>query len=373
MKVSLKQRKLNDGMISLYLEYYLGYSKDSDGKIQHKRKQENLNLQIYEKPKNQIQRDENKETLKYADMILTKKKSEINENKLEIFDNSKNYTNLIEYFEKIQDSKNSSYSIKRHWLSTILHLKKFCDPELTTFRQVNESFIEDFKNYLINKSGVHNNTASGYFETFREGIKKAFKDGILRENISRNVSGIKKQESKREYLTFDELQKLASTKCDNEKFKRAFLFACLTGLRWSDVSNLKWNDIEKDENGYKISFRQKKTKEFEYFQLSNQAYKLLGNPSEDQDLKIFAGLKYTTDAYYKLQKWAIQSGITKKISFHTSRHTFAIMLLNNGADIYTVSKMLGHKNLVNTQIYAKIVDTKKREAINMIPEINLTS
>ncbi|MBK8551078.1 MAG: phage integrase SAM-like domain-containing protein [Ignavibacteria bacterium] len=116
--------------------------------------------------------------------------------------------------------------------------KNYCDPSLP-HSDKHESFIEGFKDYLINKSGVHNNTASGYFETFREGIKKAFKDGILRENIGRNVSGIKKQESKREYLTFEELQNLASTECDNEKFKRAFLFACLTGLRWSDVSNLK--------------------------------------------------------------------------------------------------------------------------------------
>lgn len=371
MKVKLKKRKINDGMISLYLEYYLGYSKDSDGKIKHKRKQENLKLSIIEKPKNQLQRDENKETLKYADMILTDKQNAINKSNLEIFDTSKGDTNLIEYFEKIKDTKNSSYSNKRHWLSTILHLKKFCDPELTTFKQVNELFIEGFKNYLLDKSGVHNNTASGYFETFREGIKKAYKESILRDNIGRNITGIKKIDTKREYLTFEELQKLANTDCDNEKFKRAFLFACLTGLRWSDVSNLKWNDIEKDSNGYKITFRQKKTKGFEYNNISNQAFTLLGDPSDDPEEKIFAGLKYTTDAYYKLQKWSIQSGITKKISFHTSRHTFAVMLLNNGVDLYTLSKLLGHKNLKNTQIYAKIVDTKKREAINMIPELKL--
>jgi len=371
MKVKLKKRKINDGMISLFLEYYLGYSKNSDGKIKHKRKQENLNLSIYEKPKNQMERDENKEALKYANMILTGKQSAINENRLEIFDNSKAFTNIVEYYEKIKDTKNSSYSNKRHWLSTILHLKKFCDPELTTFKQINESFVENFKNYLLNKAGVHNNTASGYFETFREGIKKAFKEGILREDIARNVSGIKKQESKREILTFEEIQKLANTDCDNEKFKRAFLFACLTGLRWCDISNLKWNDIEKDDNGYKIVFRQKKTKGFEYNNISKQAFTLLGDPSDDPDVKIFAGLKYTTDAYYKLQKWAIQAGITKKISFHTSRHTFATMLLTNGVDLYTVSKLLGHKNLRNTQIYAKIVDTKKREAINMIPELKL--
>lgn len=371
MKVSLKQRKLNDGMISLFLEYYLGYSKDAAGKIKHKRKQEFLNLVLYEKPKNQIQRDENKQTLKYSQMILTKRQSEINENKLEIFDNSKSSTNLIEFYESIMETKNSSYSNKRHWRNTILKLREYCDPDLTSFKAVDESFVEGFKNYLLNQSGLHSNTASGYFETFREGIKKAYKEGIIKENYSRNVTGIKKIESKREYLTVEEIQKLASTDCENEKFKRAFLFACLTGLRWCDISSLTWGNIQKDDVGYKMIFRQKKTSQLEYFYLSEQAFKLLGDSSEDNEARIFGGLKYTTDAYYKLQKWALRAGINKEITFHCSRHTFAIMLLNNGTDIYTVSKLLGHTSLKNTQIYAKIVDEKKREAVNRIPSFSI--
>lgn len=371
MKVSLKERKLENGMLSLYLDYYLGYSKDSEGKIKHKRKQENLKLSIYEKPKNQIQRDENKQTMKFANMILTKRQSEINENKFEIFDNSKGSKNLIEFFEEIKQTKNSSNSLKKHWINTILKLKEYCDPDLTVLRDVNESFIEGYKNFLLTQAGLHNNTASGYFETFREGVKKAFKEGFIRDNYSRNVKGIKKQDTMIEYLTLEEVRKLAATECDNQKFKKAFLFACLTGFRWSDVSNLKWKDIQRDHTGNKVIFRQKKTSQVEYQYISEQALKLLGDPAEDIEEKIFSGLKYTTDAYYKLQNWAAKSGINKNITFHCSRHTFATLQLTLGTDLYTVSKLLGHKNLKNTQIYAKVIDESKKEAVNKIPEIEI--
>ena len=201
-------------------------------------------------------------------------------------------------------------------------------------------------------------------------MKKAYKEGILKDNPAKNIPGIKKIEVQREYLTLDEIQKLGSTPCDNDKLKRAFLFACLTGLRWCDIYKLKWNEIVKNGNSYKLIFRQQKTQSVEYFPLSSQAVDLIGEPGKSEE-KVFAGLRYTTDAYYKLQKWGIQAGIEKQMTFHKARHTFATMLLNNGTDIYTVSKLLGHRFLKTTQIYAKIVDSRKLEAVNNIPQIKL--
>lgn len=371
MNVKLKQRKLKNGMLSLYLEYYLGYSTTSEGKIKHKRKKENLDLYIYEKPKNSAERQENREALDFAEKILTKRKSEINENKYEMFSNKKLNTNLIEYFERIKDTKTSSKSLQKHWTFTINHLKRYCKPDITTFRNVDEAFCEGFKDYLLNLEEIHNNTASGYFEVFREGIKKAYKEKMIQDYPMRNSKGIKKTEVKREYLTIDEVKKLALTKCENDKLKRAFIFACLTGLRWSDVYALKWKDIEDFNGQIRLSFRQVKTKGVEHMYLNRQAVELLGDKG-NADEKVFAGLQYTTDGYYRLQLWGKEAGINKKLTFHIARHTFATMQLTLGTDLYTVSKLLGHRFIKTTQIYAKIVDEKLKEAVNKIPEIEIT-
>lgn len=370
MKIQIKERTLKDGNKSLYLEYYLGYERTADGRIKHIRKKENLNLQLYKKPCNPLQKKANKENLELAEKVLIKKQAQINENLIDIFSSKKLNQNLVKYFEKIKDTKTSSESLKKHWINTINHLKRFCNPEHTTFKQVNESFVTRFKEYLMNHKEIHNNTASGYFEVFREGLKKAFKEGILKESPARNVKGIKKTDVKREYLTEGEIQSLASTECDNEKMKRAFLFACLTGLRWCDIYKLKWNEIEINNDKYKLVFRQQKTKGLEYFPLSKQAIELLGEP-KNTDEKVFQGLKYTTDGYYRLQLWGQKAGIKKPLTFHMARHSFATQLITQGVDLYTVQKLLGHRFLRTTQIYAKIIDEKLNEAVNKIPEIKM--
>jgi integrase len=369
MKIKLKERKLNNGDKSLYLEYYIGYERTPDGKIKHNRKKENLNLRIYKSNK-PADKGNNKLTYDLANKILIQKQAKYNENNLDIFSDKRLKTNLIDYIEKIKESKNSSYSLKKHWINTINHLGNFCNPDTTTFKQVNESFVIKFKEYLLNLEDIHNNTASGYYEVFREALKKAYQEGILKDNPAKNVKGIKKTDVKRDYLTFEEIQKLAFANCENEKLKRAFLFACLTGLRWCDIYNLKWQDIEKFNDGSRLIFRQQKTKGVEYFDLSSQAVKLLGEPSKPDD-KVFSGLKYTTDAYYRLQLWGKNAGINKKITFHMARHSFATLLLTKGVAIEVIQKLLGHRFLKTTQIYAKIVDEKKKEALNKIPDFKI--
>jgi len=372
MKISIKKRKLNDGSFSLYLEYYFGYEKTPEGKIKHHRKKENLNLQIYNKPKTPHERKSNSEVLELAEKILIRKKSDFNENNYDMFNGKRLNTNLIQYFEKIKDKKNSSYSNKKLWINTIHYLNKFCESDTITFKQVNEQFVTNFKDFLLNQKKIHNNTSSGYFEAFRSGLKIAFKEGILKENPAKNVTSIKIIEAEREYLTLEEIQILAKVDCDNNTIKRAFLFACLTGLRWCDIYKLKWDEIIKNGESYKIIFRQQKTKSVEYIPLSGQAVELLGEPGDSED-KVFQNINYTTDAYYKLQTWGIKAGIEKKITFHMARHSFATMQLTYGTDIYTVSKLLGHKKIQTTQIYAKVIDEKKREAVNKIPEIKLNN
>src|SRR5690606_640293 len=153
--------------------------------------------------------------------------------------------------------------------------------------------------------------------------------------------------------------------------KRAFLFGCLTGLRWSDIQKLKWSEVQKTDNGMRIVFNQKKTKELQYLDISDQAVELLGERKGKPDDRVFVGLQYSAYMNLELKKWVMKAGITKEITFHCSRHTFATLQLTHGTEIYTVSKLLGHKHLQTTEIYSKIIDEKKREAVNKIPNLNI--
>ena len=153
--------------------------------------------------------------------------------------------------------------------------------------------------------------------------------------------------------------------------KRAALFSALTGLRFSDIQKMNWDELEYiNEQGYFLNFNQKKTKGVEVLPISEQAYSFTEgteNPKDmPQDEPVFEGLKYSAYHNKHLFQWIGAAGITKNITFHSFRHTYATLQLFHGTDIYTVSKMLGHKDLKTTQIYAKIVDDTKRKAANKI-------
>ena len=187
---------------------------------------------------------------------------------------------------------------------------------------------------------------------------------MISTNPAYRLKSIKLQDTQREFLTLEELQNLAKTPFEYEDLRRAALFSALTGLRYSDVEKLVWSEIQhSEEQGYFIRFKQKKTKGAETLPISEQAFSLLGERKEG-NAKAFSRLEYWQCAY--LPGWTKNAGISRKITFHSFRHTFATLQITLGTDIYTVSKLLGHKNLQTTQIYAKIIDEKKREAVNKI-------
>ena len=171
-------------------------------------------------------------------------------------------------------------------------------------------------------------------------------------------------------MTIDELRTLAKTECRYEVLKKAFLFSCLTGLRWSDVQKLTWSEIKDENNESKIVFTQQKTTNLEYLFISDQARDYLGERKGEDD-KVFTGLKYSSYTNVALSQWMVAAKINKHITFHCARHTHSVLQLDNGTDIYTLQKLLGHRDIRTTQIYSKIMDEKKKEAVNRIPKINL--
>ena len=186
----------------------------------------------------------------------------------------------------------------------------------------------------------------------------------------RGVEGFKQDETERAYLTLDEIKKLAATPCKYQFLKDAFLFSCLTGLRKSDIEKLTWGEVQKFGDYTRIVFKQKKTKGQEYLDIAKQAEQYMGERSAD-DAKVFPGFKYTSWTLLELRRWVLAAGITKDITFHAGRHTFAVIMLDLGTDIYTVSKLLGHREVATTQIYAKILDKNKQKAVSLIPDITI--
>jgi integrase/recombinase XerD len=374
MKVFLRQRKqTRNGTISLYLEIYKGYAETKDGKRKPIRDYEYLDLYLIDKPRNPIDKQQNKENLNLAESIKAKRELEIKNGTYGFTNEFKKQTNFIEYFRNLVNKKETKGNLG-NWYSTQIHLENYAGSNVT-FKDIDLQFAEGFKEYLNKakrKDGkpLANNSRASYFAKFRAALNEAVKEKIIYGNPAVETGNYKTIESQREYLTLDELRKLAQTECRYDVLKRAFLFSCLTGLRWSDINNLKWNDVQQINNSCRIHFKQQKTKGQQYLDINQQARELMqgiGKPDE----RVFIGLNYSSYMNVALQMWILKAGITKQITFHCARHTFAVLQLTLGTEIYTLSKMLGHSELKTTQIYAKIVDEKIKEAVNKIPDINL--
>ncbi|BAX79285.1 site-specific integrase [Labilibaculum antarcticum] len=286
--------------------------------------------------------------------------------------------NFIEYFEKVTFKRhtNSSKSIQFNWQRSNELLKQFAGDTLL-FSQLDVAIAEDFKLFLLsapkggNKSGIiSQNTAATYYSIFKAALKQAFIDGYLEGDLSAKIKGIQEKESRREYLTIDELNTLVATPCESDVLKRAALFSALTGLRHVDIQNLKWSEIKINGNQARIHFTQQKTKGVEYMPISEQALQLCGEPDQPEQL-VFEDLANPSWISRPLKHWIKTARIKKEITFHCFRHTFATLQISNGTDIYTVSKMLGHTNVKTTQIYAKVIDEKKNKAAQTIKLDNI--
>ncbi len=281
--------------------------------------------------------------------------------------------NFIEYFDATAKKRHarSSESIRVNWKRTLELIKLFAGENLP-FSKIDNRFAEDFRIYLMTapcggtKSGtISRNTAVTYFSIFKAALKQAFIDGYLTVDLSAKIKGIQEQETRREFLTVEELNTLVATPCEYKDLKRAALFSALTGLRHCDIQKMQWKELQIDGNQARLNFTQQKTKGVEYMPISSQALEFCGEPRNPNQL-VFEDLPAPSWISKPLKKWIEAAGITKKITFHCFRHTFATLQLSSGTDIYTVSKMLGHTNVKTTQVYAKVVDEKKEKAAHAI-------
>lgn len=405
-KVKLRQKSISGNRQSLYLDFYPPIPHPTTGKLT-RRKFLNLflfNESMFEEQEyidkkgnqhirfvpildkkgkaksiklNPIDKRHNQETIQLAEQI--RQNQDIHINKPEIYSGYEKEqlrkrelgeTSFIEYFQKLTDKRKASNHDS--WVCASNYLNNYTHGNLK-FDRLNETFCDDFREYLLttksnksNKVTLLQNSALSYFNKFKAALKQAYKDGYLQTDLNARIKTIKQAETQRNFLTIEELNSLVKTECNNPQLKTAALFSALTGLWFSDIAKLTWRELEYIEgNGYFIQFKQQKTKGVEMMPISEQAFSLLGVRREPSN-KVFEGLTYSAYSNKHLFQWIGAAGITKDITFHCFRHTYATLQLSQGTDIYTVSKMLGHRELKTTQVYAKIIDKTKREAANKI-------
>lgn len=377
--VTLRYKVLADGSKSLYLDIYWN----------GKRHYEFLKMYLNTKGNTQEVKDMNQATLKAANTIVAERTQQLVLGKAGIIEPSKDEPakqTLDEWLElcekdafELAQSKNrtqfqNSKSYKRirqlvkHFHTEVLKLRKSVSLE-----QVDKSFLVQFCQWLDTVKSTKNgkllsaNTKHFYFLVLSSAINKAYKKGQISTNPIYQLDKKDKPHKtteKREYLTIEELRQLFKQP-GNQKIIHSFLFSCLCGLRLSDIATLTWKDLHMVNNQWVIEKKQIKTQEIIYLPINQEALQFLPPKTGDND-RIFP---IRTDNGYiskYISNWVKNAGIQKHITFHCARHTFATTLLTLGADIYTTSKLLGHKDIATTQIYANIVNSKKNEAMNLM-------
>ena len=359
--VTLRTRPLKNGMLSYYLDYYPGYRDQETMKtIRH----EGLNIYIYANPKNERERNFNATMSEKAEAIRCKRFESIVNDRYDFFDRHKLKADFLEYYRKQLRKHDQKWEFVYHHFYNFVHGK-------CTFEEIDIDLCNKFREYLLNAKQlrrddrISKNSASGYWSTFRGLLKILYRNRLIKTNINDFLDKIEIEDTPKDYLSVEELYKLAETPCKKPILKTAALFSCLTSLRISDILSLQWHEIIDFAAGGKcVHTITQKTKTEDIIPISDEALQLIGYSPEKTGL-VFKGLKRSW-TQQPMKEWIREAGITKNITFHSYRRTYATLQGAAGTDIRTIQSNMAHKSITTTQRYMKVVDSNKREASNRI-------
>ena len=359
--VTLRTRPLKNGMLSYYLDYYPGYRDQETMKtIRH----EGLNIYIYANPKNERERNFNATMSEKAEAIRCRRFESIVNDRYDFFDRHKLKADFLEYYRRQLRKHDQKWEFVYHHFYNFVHGK-------CTFEEIDIDLCNKFREYLLNakqlrRDGhISKNSASGYWSTFRGLLKILYRNRLIKTNINDFLDKIETEDTPKDYLSVEELYKLAETPCKKPILKTAALFSCLTSLRISDILSLQWHEIVDFAAGGKcVHTITQKTKTEDIIPISDEALQLIGYSPEKTGL-VFKGLKRSW-TQQPMKEWIREAGITKNITFHSYRRTYATLQGAADTDIRTIQSNMAHKSITTTQRYMKVVDSNKREASNRI-------
>lgn len=381
----LQEKLLTDGRKSLYLEYYLGRQQYTDEmgkvKVKHDRKKESLNLYLIAKPRTPIEKQNNVETLELAKKIRFEREQQMKEDRAGYRLKGNRKINVFDFMQSYYD--NYTKGDKRMIKAAIKRFKDFIALEYTIYKnniapeQLNKDMMLKFVEYL--QSISKGEGALTHYKRFKKIIKYGVEHDIIRKNPCNGVI-CKGDENAlvKDVLSLEEMEQLLSTKYEqqNPNVRRAFIFCLYTGIRFCDVKDLMYNDV--DYSNRLLTFNQKKTqghssKSWVTIPLNDGLLSLIGQQPKNEDppplnINIF-NLPSQSMCLRSLRYWVKLAGIDKHITWHCARHSFAVNILNNGANIKTVASLLGHSGLQHTEKYTRAVDSLKQAAIDSLPVI----
>lgn len=369
--VRLRMKQLSNGNKSLYLDIY------HNGK----RTYEYLKLYLVPDAGDGIAQHQNSITMMAANARKSRRIIEITSKESGIYvPELKEKIFLVDWMQTYLENQQKRGKRDIAQIKVALRIVKEYAGENTLLDEVDKAFCLGLLDYLQTeyRSAKGRRVSNGTLHNYYRCVNSALNAAVRAEHIKVNPFNlidpsdkIRKPESKREYLTIDEVRSLIATPVKSrspfgETIKKAYLFSCFCGLRISDVRTLTWGNVICDRGQYRLEVVMQKTKDPIYLPLSNEALRWMPERGEKTaDDKVF-DLPCFSQVNDRLKVWAKAAGINKNMTFHTARHTFATMMLTLGADLYTTSKLLGHSDVQITQVYAKIVNQKKDEAVNLV-------
>lgn len=383
----LGAKVLSDGRESLFLDYYFGFEMAISGKTgrEYKRvntKRESLSLYLWQAPRTPQERQQNKETLEIAKKIRFERGQELLE-KAEGYRLKKNsdinfydwYDGFVKTYTKTDKNKlRRAKELFMECMDNTDEYKKYA--KRIAPDQITKDMIVAFTEYLQNK--FNGETPHTLYSRFKKVILVAVERDVMRKNPCKGVSiKIDKNKLTKDILSLDEIHSLVNTHYNGENvnIRRAFIFCLYCGLRWCDVKDLTYANV--DYSNRILKFEQNKTKGYSsasgvVIPLNEGLLKLIGKPEKDEgNNSLIFPLPSHTMCLKALRHWVKRANINKHITWHCARHSFATNILSNGANIKVVASLLGHSDLRHTEKYVRAVDSQKKAAIDSLPNLDL--
>lgn len=377
----LLKKPIKDGFeFSLYLEYKIGYKEENGSCI---RRKEGLSLRLIANPRTTVQRQKNKETIELARKIRFEREQEFLENKEGYRLKKSKSIDFLEYYQNyIKRYKKKDIRVI---IMALNDFKKFLALQYPHFstrietRYINKRMMQEFAEYITDH---HRGTGiPSVHRHFKKVVLAAVEDGLFPENPCKGVVVANNEDMLvKDVLSAEELQKLFSTPYTWKypDIRRAFALTCFSGIRFCDIKELSYGDI--DYENRTISFRQRKTEGHSrhsgvVIPLNETLMSIVGEKPKEatNDTLLFCLPKNNSgdNCNHFLKQWTKAAGIDKHITWHCGRHSFGTQLLNNGANVKVVAELLGHSSLKYVEVYVRAVDKLKKEALDSLPKIEI--